>query len=380
MNVVRLTEGAHMLELEGEITALFEETLMQAYSRACSEGCSSVVLNFAEMKHMNSAGVSLLVKLSIEARDRRQRLAAIGLSGSYADVFKLTGLDRAFRIHGSVTEALSQLGESAPGAGAEMGATDLSRAPQVDEARVASQWAPLVSKLRVPDMPAEATNLNVAGRRVVGPVEGFGPMWQKTYRLRLEGVNTTPTEAIEVLKGNFPSFQPQQNRFYPSAAGIQAGEVVLINSSTPGGPVATGVLVMYADDESFTLMTPQGHPESGWVTFSAFEEDGSTVTQIQGLARANDPVYEMAFRLLGAKFQERIWRHVLGSMATHLGVEAAVDVQKACIDARLQWSEFGNLWHNAQIRTLLYVMTTWPFRSVGRLFRRKRDSTENGTE
>jgi len=380
MNVVRLTEGAYMLELKGEITALSEEALLQSYGQACSDGCSSVVLDFGEMKHMNSDGASLLVKLSVEARRRRQRLAAIGLSGSYADVFKLTGLDRAFRIHGSVAEALSQLGESPAGGGVETGATDSSRPPQVDEARAAAHWAPLVSKLRVPDMPAEATSLNVAGRRAVGPVEGFGQMWQKTYRLRLGGASTTPTQAIEVLKSNFPRFQPHQNRFYPSAAGIQPGEVVLINSSTPGGPVATGVLVLYADDESFTLMTPQGHPESGWVTFSAFEEDGCTITQIQGLARASDPVYEMAFRLLGSKVQERIWRHVLGSMATHLGVEAAVDVQKACIDARLQWSEVGNLWHNAQVRTVLYVVITWPFRSVGRLFRRKRDSRENGTE
>ncbi len=380
MNVVRLTEGACMMELEGEITARSEDALMQAYGRVCSDGCSSAVLDCGEMRHMNSAGASLLVKLAVEARRRRQRLATVGLSGSYIDVFRLTGLDRAFPIYASVAEALSQLGEPPRGAGAETGATDSPRAPQADEARAASHWAPLVPKLRVPEMPAEAINLNVAGRRVVGPVEGFGPMWQKTYRLRLEGVNTTPAEAIEVLKGNFPSFQPHQNRFYPTAAGIQAGEVVLINSSTQGGPVATGVLVLYADDESFTLMTPQGHPESGWVTFSAFEEEGCTVMQIQGLARANDPLYEIAFRLVGSKFQERIWRHVLESMAKHLGAEAKVDVQKACVDAGLQWSEVGNLWHNAQIRTVLYVVVTWPFRSIGRLFRRKGDGGETGTE
>jgi anti-anti-sigma factor len=380
MNVVKLTEGTYMLELGGEITALSEDALTQAYGQACTNRCSSVVLDFGGMKHMNSAGASLLVKLSVEARRRRQSLAAIGLSQRYVEVFRLTGLDRAFGIHGSVAEALSQLGESRRGEGAETGAIESSQQPEADEGRAAAHWAPLVSKLRVPDMPAEAMNLNVEGRRVVGPVEGFGQMWQKTYRLRLGGTGTSPTQAIEVLKSNFPGFQPQQNRFYPSAAGIQPGEIVLINSSTPGGPAATGVLVLYADDESFTLMTPQGHPESGWVTFSAFDEDGCTVTQIQGLARANDPVYETAFRLVGSKFQERIWRHVLGSMATHLGVEATVDVQKACIDAKLQWSEVGNLWHNAQIRTVLYVVTTWPLRSIRKLSRRKHDGRENDTE
>jgi len=380
MNVVKLAEGTYMLELRGEITALSEDALMQAYNQACSDRCSSLVLDFGGMKHMNSGGASLLVKLSVEARRRRQRLAAIGLSRRYVEVFSLARLDRAFPIHGSVAEALSQLGDSKPGDGAETEAMDSSRQPEADEARAAAHWAPLVSKLRVPDMPAEATNLNVEGRRAVGPVEGFGQMWQKTYRLRLGGAVTTPAQAIEVLKNNFPGFQPHQNRFYPSAAGIQPGEIVLINSSTPGGPVATGVLVLYADDESFTLMTPQGHPESGWVTFSASDEDGCVVTQIQGLARGSDPVYEMAFRLVGSKFQERIWRHVLGSMATHLGVEGTVDVQKECIDARLQCSEVGNLWHNAQIRTVLYVVLTFPLRCIGRLSRRKHDGRENGTE
>ena len=33
--------------------------------------------------------------------------------------------------------------------------------------------------------------------------------------------------------------------------------------------LSTGVMVLYADEESFTLMTPQGHMFAGWITFSA---------------------------------------------------------------------------------------------------------------
>jgi hypothetical protein len=71
-------------------------------------------------------------------------------------------------------------------------------------------------------------------------------------------------------------------------AGVAPGEVVLINASLQGMPVGTGVMVLYADDESFTLMTPQGHPESGWVTFSAFPDEaaeGAIVAQVQSMAR-----------------------------------------------------------------------------------------------
>ena len=107
------------------------------------------------------------------------------------------------------------------------------------------------------------------------------------------------------------------------------------------------------------------------MTFTAFERDGSTVVQIQGLARANDPIYEAAFRLVGSGLQERIWRHVLLSLAAELGVKADVDVEKACIDPALQWSGVKNMWYNAQIRTITYVMLTWPRAVRGRNRRRE---------
>jgi len=116
-------------------------------------------------------------------------------------------------------------------------------------------------------------------------------------------------------------------------------------------------MVMYADDESFTLMTPQGHPESGWVTFSAYEQGGCTVAQVQSIARANDPMYEIVFRFVGSKEQERIWRHVLTSLAGYYGLETPVEFSKTCVDPKLQWRQAGNIWHNAAIRTTMHKMS-----------------------
>lgn len=226
------------------------------------------------------------------------------------------------------------------------------------DARDAGNWAKPVERLKVSNTPGGALNLNVDGRQTLSPLKGFGQLWQKTYQVSLKGAAALPAEVVRVWKERFPEFQPPENRFYPSVAGVKPGEVVLINAMTPGGPVSTGVMVMYSDDESFTLMTPQGHPESGWVTFSAFESNSCTVAQIQSLARANDPFYEIAFRLVGSSLQEKIWRHVLTSLAKHFGVSTTVELTKSCIDPRLQWSEIGNIRHNAQMHTLLYTMTS----------------------
>lgn len=228
---------------------------------------------------------------------------------------------------------------------------------QTSTPRDAHNWAHKAEALRVGTLPPEALNLNVDGRQVVGPLQGFGQLWQKTYRVRLEGSSATPEQVIATWKAHFPEFQPAQNRFFPSVAGVAPGEVVLINASLQGIPVSTGVLVLYADEVSFTLMTPEGHPESGWVTFSAWNEGVCTVCQVQSMARANDPLYELGFVLGGSAAQEAIWRHVLTSLATHHGLSGQpVEFQKQCVDRRIQWAQAKNLWQNAAIRSLLHAL------------------------
>jgi hypothetical protein len=113
-------------------------------------------------------------------------------------------------------------------------------------------------------------------------------------------------------------------------------------------------------------MTPEGHPESGFNTFSAFEEDGATVAQIQSLGRANDPVFEFGYRFMGgAGQQERIWHQVLSTLAGHFGINGQVVMEKSCLDARVQWSQAKNVWHNSALRTMINT----PVRAVRRLSR-----------
>ena len=92
-----------------------------------------------------------------------------------------------------------------------------------------------------------------------------------------------------------------------------------------------------------------------------------TTAQIQSLARANDPVYEMGFRFMGGSSQqEKIWRHVLTRLAAQFDVPAQITMQKLCVDNRMQWSQAKNVWHNAMIRSTLNL----PARTARRLFGR----------
>ena len=95
--------------------------------------------------------------------------------------------------------------------------------------RDAAYWATWVEKLEVSDVPEGAANVNVQGRREVGALQGFGQLWQKTYRVRLTGADVTPEEVVRVWKEHFPEFQPPNSRFYPSMAGVAPGEVLFTN-------------------------------------------------------------------------------------------------------------------------------------------------------
>jgi hypothetical protein len=227
-------------------------------------------------------------------------------------------------------------------------------------------WAPPTQHMKVTGAPQGVKNINVDGRQPASPLQGFGQMWQKTFKVRLNGVNLSPAEVMEIWRANFPQFQPPENRFYPTMSGVEPGSVLLIEAKVPPFPgmpsllpVATGVMVLYVDAESFTVMCPQGHPLAGWNTFSTYEEDGIVVAQVLEQSRASDPLYELFNRYLGSSGQQdKIWTHVLTSLADHLGVEGNVVMTKSLLDPGVQWSEAKNIWNNAAIRTVFYVAAT----------------------
>jgi hypothetical protein len=231
-------------------------------------------------------------------------------------------------------------------------------------ARDAASWAKAVSQLNVSDVPEGAVNINVQGRRLASPIQGFGKMWQKTYQVRLPAERASARDVIAAWKQRFPDFWPEGNRFYAPLTGVAPGEVALLNMTLPGKmKLSTGVMVLYADEESFTLMTPQGHMFAGWITFSALEADGETVVQAQVLMRASDPIFELGLTLGGHRQEDRFWQHTLRALAAHFDHEAEVDTRGVCVDKRRQWSKWRNVWHSSAIRSALYTMGT-PQRAV----------------
>ncbi|MET0998587.1 MAG: hypothetical protein ABWX73_07735 [Marmoricola sp.] len=242
--------------------------------------------------------------------------------------------------------------------------------PAEATARDAAHWAKTVSRLNVSEVPEGATGRNVSGKRLVSPIQGFGKMWQKTYQIRVPRDRVSAADLVALWKVRFPDFWPAGNHFYAPLTGIAPGEVALIEGTLPGKlRLSTGVMVMYADDESFTLMTPEGHLFAGWITFSATEQGDDTVAQTQVLMRASDPISELGLVLGGHRQEDKFWDTTLHNVAAHFDVTGVeVDTAVVCVDKRRQWRRWTNVWQSAAIRSTLYTLNA-PFRALGRVFR-----------
>ena len=255
------------------------------------------------------------------------------------------------------------------------GAVPANAVPQAaSPPRDAASWAAKVDRLEVYQR-AGVRGTNVAGRRLTGPVQGFGKMWQKTYRMEV-GPAIEPAAAIALWRAHFPDFWPAGNRFAGALTGINPGDVALLDLAVGGGvKLSTGVFVLYADAESFTLMTPQGHMFAGWITFSAERTGegpvaGSTVVQAQVLMRASDPIYEIGMTLGGHAKEDKFWIATLSALGDRLGVpDAPVTASTSCVDPRRQWRHAGSIWHNSMVRSVLQTLLS-PVTALGRAARR----------
>jgi hypothetical protein len=229
-------------------------------------------------------------------------------------------------------------------------------------------WARPVDRLTVTPRDDGSLASTVEGKRLAGPMQGFGQLWQKTFRVELDG-DLSPQDVVAAWKERFPTFWPKSAKFYAPLAGIAPGEVALLDiAPVPGSPVklSTGVMVIYADDESFTFMTPEGHTLSAWITFSAYRDGDATVAQAQALERTSDPFDELAYMLGGNRMNDRFWRDTMANVARAMGAaDPKVDIQVICIDKRRQWRHAGNVRNSATLRTARHTVTA-PLRWITR--------------
>ncbi len=358
----RIADGETLiLDIRGSLNGACKNTLSRSLDEQMGKH-KNVLLNFADLTRMDSEGAILLIVYANELAQKKIGLAACRLVEPFKDVFHLTCLDQAISWFDTEDEALRRRPFPT--------GVQPVRAFQTYKGPSAPGWAGNVAHIAVGDVPAEAMNINANGRKVTSPVNGFGRLWEKRYRFQIKNSAMEPQKIISLWRKEFPDFWPKGNRLFTSGgAPIVPGATALLNLSVGGLLVlATGIIVIYADDHSFCFSTVRGHMLCGWINFNSFRKNDQTIIQVHPLFRAADPLMELGFRLGAARQEDQFWHRTLRNLAARLGVEGQVEQTNALIDPRLRWGEFGNILHCGAIRSSLHM----PLYLLKRIFSSRR--------
>lgn len=344
------------IALRGRLDTLAEAALADAHTLTRNLRSRLLVLDLSALDSLDGAGLGLLVKLWAWASQEGQTLRAFGLGQRCHSILQELGLGEAIPTYPNHAAAV---------AGRPPGPT---RTPAAERGCSADHWAGVLGKAQPESPPDGFSRLSVEGRKVRGPLQGFGQLWHKTYRARLAGAPVAPAEVAAVFRERLSDLWPRGNLLFLPPPGVVPGAVGFIHLTLPGGaPLETGARVLHVDQESFTLVTLEGHMQAGWITFSGYEDAGCTVAQVQSVGRTGDPLYEVGFRLFGHAQQERFWQETLEALGGHLGTRVRVESLKVRLDTHVNWGAAVNLWRNAGLRTGFHVARGLASRALGTL-------------
>jgi anti-anti-sigma factor len=97
------------IDLRGELTVVAQKSLLDAYREATERGAQNIVINFAQVDLVNSAGISLLFGILTGTQKAGQRLIFAGLTPHHQKVLTMMGFTRYSEFYGSVADAYRAL-------------------------------------------------------------------------------------------------------------------------------------------------------------------------------------------------------------------------------------------------------------------------------
>ena len=334
-----------ILDIRGNLDSEFMEVLSNI-QRQIAVSVKIILLNFTAMGQVSIIGINTLVIFFFQTRQRGQRVMAFGYTAEHRQIFRLTRIDEIMPLFKQESDALK--------AGTEAFGCPVLLCNEPLHPLSVPGWATPISGLWVENIPERAMNINVQGRQTTGPIRGFGALWEKRYRLRLNHSDISPEEVIRVWKERFPSFWPPGNYIYPSRGeALTPGTAAVLNLALPGGlAVSPGIYVIYSDETSFSFISARGHILSAWIIFSAYrDERPGTIIEVIALLRASDPLFELGFHLGAAAQEDHFWNHTQQAVARYFQTTGTVEQEARCVDPHLQWSGWRNIWYNAAIRS-----------------------------
>jgi anti-anti-sigma factor len=98
-----------LFDVKGDVTALSEPFLNEAYEKAKAQGVSKILLQFKKDAYINSGGIALLIQVLAETQKNNQKAAITGLSDHFNKIFNMVGITKFARIYNTLDDALEAM-------------------------------------------------------------------------------------------------------------------------------------------------------------------------------------------------------------------------------------------------------------------------------
>jgi hypothetical protein len=163
------------------------------------------------------------------------------------------------------------------------------------------------------------------------PDDGHGPLFHRVYRTRIRDTEMTPEAVIGRVAADPDCVAPSEFASFQKVRGedgeMRAGDEYVVHMAGPwDGPVR----VVDRTPTCFRLVTLAGHLEAGQIRFSAREEGGMVVFEIESWARSAGRLVDLLYdRLRMAKeVQLHMWTSMLQRVADMAGgrVTGGIDI------------------------------------------------------
>jgi hypothetical protein len=168
---------------------------------------------------------------------------------------------------------------------------------------------------------------------VQSAADGAGHMMHRRYDIVLPGTQHTCDSLLRTIQQNFAELSPSALADFEKTHGspwqMRVDDEYTI---TMLGPWNGAVRVRACDAQAFTLVTLDGHPEAGHITFSVAPDNAvpdALRVRIESWARSRDALVDVAYATLGIgkQVQTEVWVTFLQRVSALAGLADAPEVQ-----------------------------------------------------
>jgi len=107
---IAVQKDVHVINMEGELIEKTQaDPLLEEVKKALEEGSKKFILDFSNLRYMNSSGLGILVKLLTKIRNGGGELAACNLNKKIQELLIITKLNQMFHIAETLDKAIEEI-------------------------------------------------------------------------------------------------------------------------------------------------------------------------------------------------------------------------------------------------------------------------------